>query len=328
MTVRRVTIYSVAQACGVSSSTVSRAFTRPDLVKDDVRQRILETAAAMGYRPNKSARATATGRTSMVGLVVPDIINPFVPPLVRAVQDAARQADWSVLLLDTEEAAAAEIQVISQLHGQVDGLILASPRAHSRMLREAMEDLPCVLINRVIRGVSSVVCDNSAALASIGDRLVELGHTRVAVLSGPSGSWAARQRATAVRAWAERNSVALTELGPYEASFEGGRSAGAEFLATDASTVFAFDDVMAFGVLAELAARGVNVPTQRSVVGCDDVLMATMVTPSLTTVTAPMDELGRGAIELLRRRIGDPAAKTEVMSLPGTPIFRDSVGTR
>ncbi|WP_123788535.1 LacI family DNA-binding transcriptional regulator [Phytoactinopolyspora halophila] len=323
---RRVTIYSVAQACGVSSSTVSRAFSRPDLVNESVRQRILTTAAEMGYRPNRSARATATGRTGMIGLVVPDITNPFLPLLVRAVQRAAGLADWSVLLVDAEGDPTAESQLITQLQGQVDGLILASPRAHPVALREAIRDLPCVLINREIAGLASVICDNSAALASIGDHLLEMGHHRVALVGGPADSWVAAQRATTVRGWASRAGVILDDLGPFEASFDGGRAAGAALLTTDATAVFAFDDVMACGVLAELARRGVTVPGERSVVGCDDVLMARMVTPSLTTVTAPTDQLGSAAVDLLDRTIDEPRAGPENRTLPGTPALRESSG--
>lgn len=324
--VQRVTIYSVARACGVSSSTVSRAFTRPDLVKTSVRELILQTAAEMGYRPNRSARATATGKTAMIGLVVPDITNPFMPPLVRAVQRAADEIDCSVFLVDAEESKAAEAQLISQLQGQVDGLILASPRANSAALRKAIEELPCVMINRVIRGFSSVICDNGAALARIGNQLAKLGHRTVGLLAGPAASWAAKQRTRAVRTWADESGTNLIELGPFDASFDGGRRAGAALLETVATAAFAFDDVMACGVLAELAYRGVDVPGERSVVGCDDVLLAQMVTPSLTTVTAPVAQLGRAAIDLLSARIDLPDATAQTLSLDGEPAIRESTG--
>nr|WP_281352355.1 substrate-binding domain-containing protein [Phytoactinopolyspora alkaliphila] len=262
----------------------------------------------------------------MVGLVVPDITNPFMPPLVRAVQRAAGDHDWSVLLVDAEEQSAAEAELISRLHGQVDGLILASPRARSIDLQNAAEDLPCVLMNRVIRGLPSVVCDNGAALAAIGDQLVRDGHRRVALLGGPASSWAAQQRARTVRAWAARAEVVLDELKPYDASFDGGREAGAALLATGTTAAFAFDDVMACGVLAELASRGVAVPGDYSVVGCDDVLLARMVTPSLTTVTAPFGELGRAAVELLRESVAEPEGRPSRVTLPGVPVTRASTG--
>lgn len=327
MRTKRVTIYQIASVCGVSSATVSRTFTRPELVSDAVRQRILAVAAQMGYRPNKTARGLATGRTSTLGLVVPDITNPFMPALVRAIQQAAAAVDCSVLLVDAQENAAAEPQLISRLHGQVDGLVLASPRASSAVLRDAALELPCVVINRIMRDVPAVVCDNTKALAEAGGHLVDLGHRRVALLAGPAASWAAQRRVRAVRGWARHAGVELVELGPFEASFAGGHAAGAAFLATDATAAFAFDDVMAGGVLAELAESGTSVPAQRSIVGCDDVLLARMMMPSLTTVTAPVDKLGQAAVDLLYSRIHEPAAKAMVIRLDGTLTVRGSTAS-
>jgi LacI family transcriptional regulator len=320
---RRATIYSVAQACGVSAATVSRAFSRPDVVKADVRERILATAKELGYRTNRAARGLATGRTGMIGLLLPDITNPFFPPLVRAIQQAAADLDASVLLVDAEERPAAEAQLVERLKDQVDGMVIASPRS-ATVLRDAGE-LPAVVLNRRFRGASTVVCDNTTALREAGRHLEQFGHRRVALLRGPAASWAARQRATAVRSWAKAaRKVTLTDLGPYPATFEGGRDAAAALLGTKCTAAFAFDDLMACGVLSGLAEAGVEVPAGRSVVGCDDVLLARTVTPNLTTVTAPVDELGRTAVEMLQQRIaGEPA---EEVRLDGELVIRGSTG--
>jgi LacI family transcriptional regulator len=325
-TVKRVTIYSIAEICGVTPGTVSRAFTRPELVKDSVRERILAVAGSMGYRPNRAARVLATGRASMLGLLVPDITNPFMPPLVRAIQQAAASLDYSVLLVDADESAAAEPHLVSRLHTQVDGLVLASPRAPASALRQAAADLPFVVVNRILRDAPAAVCDNTEALSSAGRHLEDLGHRRVALLCGPPASWAAQRRAGAIRTWAAQAGVTLVEVGPFEASFEGGRSAGAAFLETDATAAFAFDDVTACGVLAELADQRVPVPGERSVVGCDDVLLASMVTPSLTTVTAPVEKLGQLAVDLLQERITGAAGRGTVVRVNGMLTLRSSTG--
>lgn len=320
---KRATIYSIAQACGVSAATVSRAFSRPEVVRADVRERILATADELGYRANRAARGLATGRTGMIGLLLPDITNPFFPPLVRAIQQAAAEHDSAVLLVDAEESPAAEAQLVERLKGQVDGMVIASPRSPT-VLRDA-DELPAVVINRRFRGVSAVVCDNTSALHEAGRHLAGLGHRRVALLRGPAASWAARQRATAVQSWAKTvKKVTLTELGPYPATFEGGQEAAAAVLKTRCTAVFAFDDLMACGVLAGLAEAGVDVPAGRSVIGCDDVLLARTVTPNLTTVAAPVAELGRAAVEMLHRRIdGEPA---EEVRLDGELVIRGSTG--
>jgi LacI family transcriptional regulator len=319
---KRATIYSIAEACGVSASTVSRAFSRPHVVNPELREWIHATAAEFGYQPNKAARGLITGRTGMIGLLVPDITNPFFPPLIRAIQQAAAAADASVLLVDAEERAAAEPELAKRLWGQVDGLLMASPRSSSA-LKEAAGGLPAVVINRRIRGLPAVICDNTRALRSAGRHLEDLGHRQVALARGPSASWAARQRADAVHAWARDSGVSLVDLGPFAASFDGGIAAAAALLGTRCTAVFAFDDLMACGVLAGLAEAGVAVPGERSVIGCDDVLLARTVTPQLTTVTAPVEALGRTAVEVLHRndRGGD-----EEVRLDGELVVRGSTG--
>ena len=322
----RVTIYSIARECGVSASTVSRAFTRPELVSAEVRRRIFETAERMDYRPSTAARGLVTGRTDMIGLVLPDITNPFFPPFVRAVQHAAARVGSSVLLSDTDSSASREARMVAQLRGRVDGVIVASPRATGNALAQATGALPCLLVNRVLPRLASVVCDNTTALVQAGDHLYELGHRTVALLAGPSASWAAGRRSAAIRRWARGRDVRLVELGPFRASFSGGRQAGGELLRTDATAAFAFDDLTAAGVVAELAEAGVRIPGDRSIVGCDDVLLARTLTPSLSTVAAPMDELADTAVRTLTRLIEAPEGDLEQLRLPGQFVARASTG--
>jgi DNA-binding LacI/PurR family transcriptional regulator len=323
---KRATIYQVAQACGVSAATVSRAFSRPELVSDRVRQRIIAVAEQLQYRPNRAAKGLANGRLSMLGLLVPDITNPFIPLLVRSVQQAADGVGYSMLLADAESEPAREPTLIDSLIGQIDGLILASPRAPSNVLRRAAGEVPCVLINRVIRDLPSVVCDNSSALEEAGHLLTTLGHRRIALLHGPTASWAARRRAQAVKTWASRAGVAIQTLGPFDASFEGGRNAGTILLRSRVTAAYAFDDVMAAGVLAELADRGVGVPDDRSIVGCDDVPLASMITPGLTTITAPVTEIGQAAVKLMDDLVHGVEPKTHITRLNGTLVVRASTG--
>jgi DNA-binding LacI/PurR family transcriptional regulator len=321
---KRATIYQIAAVCGVSAATVSRAFSRPDLVNETVRHRITAVAEQLQYRPNRAAKGLANGRVSTLGLLVPDITNPFIPLLVRAVQQAADGLGYSMLLTDAESDAALEPTLIGSLIGQIDGLILASPRAPSSVLRRAAGNVPCVVINRVIRELPSVVCDNNTALEQAGNLLTDLGHRRIALLCGPTASWAARRRAQAVEAWAGRAGVSLRRLGPFDASFEGGRVAGASLLRSRVTAAYAFDDVMAAGVLAELAARGVRVPDEQSIVGCDDVLLASMITPGLTTITAPVIEIGQAAVKLMDGLVHGVAPQTQIIRLNGSLVVRAS----
>lgn len=321
---KRVTIYSIAQEVGVSASTVSRAFSRPDLVRGDVRDRIMETADRLGYAPNRAARGLATGRTGLIGLLIPDITNPFFPPLVRAIEQAAAERDAGVLLVDAAANGAAEPRLVHQLRTQVDGLIVASPRAPSAALKEAVEGVPTVVVNRAIQGLPAVVCDNTKALREGADHLLEQGHRTIALLRGPARSWAASRRAQAVRRWAEGRDVNLVEFGPFEAQFEDGRSAASAVVDSGATGILAFDDLMACGVLAGLAEQGLAAPEDVSVVGCDDVLLARTMTPALSTVTAPTEELGRLAVEMLDRAAAGEAVRNATVE--GALTLRGTTG--
>lgn len=321
---KRATIYSLAEELGIHPSTVSRAFTRPDLVKDDVRERILAKAVEVDYRPNKAARGLITGRTSMIGLLIPDIANPFFPPLVRAIQQAAAVHDLNVMLLDSEERPSQELDLIRRLRGQIDGLILASPRSNLSKIDEAIGGAPAVVVNRAVKGFSSAVIDNSEALQEAGGHLNDLGHRNVALLRGPAGSWAAGRRARAVRSWAASAEANLIELGPFDASFEGGREAAEQLAGMEATAVFAFDDLMACGVVAGLAVRGLQVPRDLSLIGCDDVLLAQTLTPALTTVTAPIQELGQSAVDLLVSAVAGDHSEPQTMTLQGQLTIRAS----
>lgn len=321
---KTVTIYRIANAVGVSPSTVSRAFSRPEMVKAEVRERILTTARELGYAPNRAARGLATGRTGVIGMLVPDVENPFFPPLIRAVQVAARDKDADLLLIDSELSASAEQDLVDRIRPQVDGLIIASPRLPSKRLNEVLAGIPAVIVNRSVRGLPSVVCDNTTALQEIADHLHKVGHRRFAVLRGPRAAWASAHRAQAVRAWAKTKGVELVELGPFEAQFQDGRSAGNQIVDSGATAVFAFDDLMAAGVLASLSELGETVPTDRSIVGCDDVLLAQTMTPSLTTVKAPFSGMGRAAVDLLGELLAGDATKSTRMT--GHAVLRGSVG--
>ena len=262
--VARVTIYSIARDCRdcpVSAATVSRAFSRPDLVRPDVRDRILARSRELGYRPNQTARHLTTGRTGMIGLFLPDITNPFFPPLVRTIQQAAAAADMSVLLVDSEERPGVEPGLISRVKAQADGLIVASPRARSRALTDTVAQVPAVLINRRMRGIPNVVCDYVPALIDAGRHLLDQGHRHVALIRGPSASWAGQQRASAVRAWAADAGVQLADLGSYPATHAGGREAADVLMVSRATAAFAYDDLVACGVLPASRPTGCGSPS-------------------------------------------------------------------
>jgi DNA-binding LacI/PurR family transcriptional regulator len=271
----------------------------PDLVRPQTRERVLAVAAGLGYTPNRAARGLITGRTGNVGLIVPDITNPFFPALVKAAQGRARARDYSVFLADTEEDPLAEAQLIRAMAKQVDGVIACSSRMSEAKLVEVARVTSLVLVNRRSPGVPAVTMDMAGGMRQAVEHLYALGHRACVYLSGPRQSWSNRQRQKALRATAERLGMAAKVLGPFEPGYEAGLRAADQALAEAPTAILAFNDLMALGVLARLVDRDVAVPGDVSVVGFDDIQMARIASPPLTTVAAPTAAVGRAAVDLL-----------------------------
>lgn len=292
------TISQVAEAAGVSRATVSRAFTRPDMLSADTVRRVMVIAEKIGYVLNHTARALSTGRYGNFALVVPDVANPFFPPLIRAAQVAAEKLDFCVFLGNSDENPEQEEKLVSRFSAQVEGFILASSRLSEERIRFQAAQRPLVLINRDIKGIPRVLMDSGIGVAEAVDHLAGLGHKRIAYISGPKSSWSNAQRRAAVRRRAKVHNLQVLTVPGQMASFQTGYSAAPAILDYRATAAVAFDDLMAHGTLAGLAARGVAVPADFSIVGCDDVLGA-MTYPPLSSVSNACAEAGRVAISLL-----------------------------
>lgn len=315
------TIYSIAADLGVNASTVSRAFSRPELITPQIRDRVLARAAEVGYQPNPAARSLVTGRSATIGLVVPDIENPFFPPLVRATQAAVAGDRRRVILLDTELLADQELELLAGMARHVEGLLIASPLNPPSRLRAVIGRTPVVLINRRSTGFSSVIIDNTNALRQAADLLADRGHRRFAFLGGPDSAWTAEQRRKAIRGW-DRSGCEVICMGGFDASYEGGLRATESLAGSGVTAAIAFDDLMACGVIAGLAERGVAVPGDFSVIGCDDVLISRVLTPPLSTIAAPIRDLGTLAVDVLGELITDPQRPPRLRKLHGELVDR------
>lgn len=303
------TMADVAKAAGVSKSTVSRAFTQPNMLGVGTVDRILKIASRVGYVPNHTARALSTGRHGNVALVVPDVANPFFPPLIRAAQMEADRSDFCVFLGNSDESWRQEDKLVDRFISQVEGLALAASRLSEDRIRHHAAKRPLVLINRDIRGIPRVLIDSSIGVNHAIAHLADLGHERIVYVSGPASSWANQQRRAAVRSAAKVHHMEVTIVAARVPSYESGRAVVPDILASKATAVLAFDDLTAQGIMTGMADSGVSVPGQISIVGCDDVLGAATY-PSLTTVSNRSDEAGRVGMSLLldmlnSRAVGD-----------------------
>ncbi|GAA2867454.1 MULTISPECIES: LacI family DNA-binding transcriptional regulator [Nonomuraea] len=313
------TIKDVARACGVHVSTVSRTFSAPHLVNPATRSRVLAAADDLGYRPNRAARALTTGRTFNMGLIVADISNPFFPPLIKAAQAQARGRDYHVFVADTDEDPRVEEELIRTLTKQVDGVLLCSPRLSNKMIERLAEDVPFVVVNRRIKGMPAVLMNVAQGARLALDHLAGLGHRRIALVSGPIGSWTSNEMQGVA---AEAAGLDLVFFGPNQPTEAGGLAVAPEVAACGATAVLAYNDLVALGLIEGLSAMEIGVPDQISVIGFDDILPGRLNRPKLTTVAMPAVQAGRMAVDLLLQSGGEGATVTLDTAL----IVRESTG--
>jgi len=303
-----LTISQVAEAAGVARSSVSRAFTRPDMLSPETVARIKDAAERLGYVPNHTARALSTGRHGNVALIVPDVANPFFPPLIRAAQIEADRFDFCVFLGNSDEDPKQEDKLVGRFSGQVEGVVLVSSRLSDERIHAHAALRPLVLINRDVEGIPRVLIDSGSGVSEAVRHLVDIGHKKIVYVSGPSTSWSNKQRRLAVRKTARALGVEMEVISAAVPSYEAGRNAVGAVIATGATAAIAFDDLTAQGILAGLADRKISVPTDFGVVGCDDVLGAATY-PSLTTVSNRSIEAGKTALSLLLEMLNSKAIR-------------------
>ena len=316
--VKRVTIEDIAERAGVHPSTVSRALNRPDEVSVATRTRIEAIATELGFTPNRAARGLITGRTGNVAVITPDITNPHFASLVRAAGQAARELDLQLLLVDTGEHRDEEVRAARTLAPEVDGLVVLSARYLHRAL-DAVGSTDVVFVDRPVKGRASVIMRAGAATGQAVSHLVGLGHRSISYLAGPSSSWASGERRRAVQRAGAAAGTVMNVIPVPTPTFEAASAVVDDVLAAGSTAVMAFNDQMALGVISALNARGIRVPDDLSVVGCDDVPMASMTSPALTTIRMPVHQAGARAVHRLH---GGPG----IEELPAELVVRDSTG--
>ena len=319
-----VTLADIAAELGVSTSTVSRALSNPDLVNDATRERIQEVARKLGYTGPGIGRPRASTGRGVIGMMVPDIVNPFFPPIIKAAQSRALSKGRAIMLADLDEHPDDELGLARILRERVDGLIMVSPRASDEGLAEYAELKPIVFVNRLVEGMPSVVIDNADGMYEAVEHLAALGHTRIGYLNGPRRSWSNRMRRDAVVAAAEALKVDLEEFGPFEPEVQSGVRAADLVVSAGVTGVIAYDDMIALGVMVRLAERGLRVGPDVSVMGIDDAPMAGMAYPALTTVHVPGTEAGRIAVDTVLGLIDGTDSGRLVRRLDTRLVIRSS----
>ncbi|NUO61334.1 MAG: LacI family DNA-binding transcriptional regulator [Hamadaea sp.] len=324
-----VNLADVAEACGLSASTVSRALSDPDKVNASTRERVQRIARELGYTPNRVARSLSLGRTGTIGLIVPDIANPFFPPIIKAVQSRCATKDLAVVLADTDEHAADELTRARAMSKQVDGLIMVSPRAADAKMAEIGKLGPTVFVNRQVPRAPAVLIENPDGMRQAVEHLTSLGHRRIAYLAGPRRSWSNQRRREVIAAVCEERGAEFLEYGPFEPQVQAGVRAADLLHGSGVTGVIAYDDLIALGVLARMAERGQRAGVDVSVIGIDDSPLSGVAYPTLTSVHVPCAEAGTAAVDLLLDVLDgtvDAAGDPPVVQLESYLVIRGSTG--
>ncbi len=323
---RAPTITDVAAAAGVAPSTVSRAFSRPGRVNHRTREHVLAVAEELGYEPNPAAQALESGRTRTIGLLVPDITNPYFAGVIKGAEHAAAAAGLTLLLGDTQENPQQEAAMVRRLGRAVDGFVLSASRLSDDDLHAAAARTPIALVNRAVPGVACVVADYGEGTRMIVEHLASLGHESFVFAGGPAESWSGRRRWDGLRQAAATHGLEATRFGPFQPILAGGPAAADAALAHGTTAVVCHNDVLAIGVMRRLTERGVSIPADVSVVGFDDIFGADFCHPSLTTLAERTDDAGARAVEALVRQIPRRETDEPARVLPTELVVRESTG--
>lgn len=312
----------VARAAGVSVATVSRAFSADGAVSETTKRRVIAEAERLGYYPNPAARHLITGRSGNIGLIVPDLANPFFADAAKGVERAARQRHIGLFISDTDEQDRLEPEAVRRIYHQVDGLIWASPRSPVDLLQEVTEGVPTVLLHRRIPGWWSVSADIGDGMVQALRNLYSLGHRRIAYAGGPEHSYSGQLRLEGLLAASAELGLDVIRLGSFSPTADGGILVADLVLATDATALIAYNDTMALGAISRAVERGRKVPEDLSVIACDDIAYARIAIPPLTTIHVPIHEAGTEAVALLEELMAAPDGQPKEKILSTQLVIR------
>jgi LacI family transcriptional regulator len=316
-----VTSHDVARLAGVSQPTVSRALRDRKGVSTVTRVKVREAARALGYVPSNVGRSLATRTTGRVGVVTDELYNPFYPALIEPLHDALAALGYGMILVT--DRGDVEVEIEPLIDGSLDGVVLSTSAAASQLPFElARRGLPYVMVNRTVDGAIGDECvsDNVAGAEAVADLLVDLGHTRIGAVFGPEATSTGRERAMGFRRRLAERGVLLPGSYVWSGHFhqDTGRTALRELLDREPrpTALFCANDVIAFGVCSAAVASGIAIPAELTVVGFDDIPMASWEVFSLTTMRVDLVEMGQRAAALLGERIATPGLPPRRIVLP------------
>jgi LacI family transcriptional regulator len=308
------TIKDVAAAAGVSIATVSAVLNGTSQVSVKRSKLVRDAVVALGYAPNGPARSLRLGRTSVIGVVVGDIANPFFTSLIRVIEKRASEAGYFVMIANSDDGVRREFELLRLFREQrVAGIILA-PSGHDEAYVSALReiiDVPTVVVDRRLPGTpfDTVVVDNRKAARAATQYLLRLGHRRIGIVMGNQKLWTTTERLAGYReALTEAGVASHLALESYSGSNDGPAHNAVQQLLTAAdppTAIFAANNVVMLATIESVLDMGYRCPEDISIAGIDELPWGSAIRPKLTTVCQPIEEIGREALRLLVNRLGE-----------------------
>jgi LacI family transcriptional regulator len=328
----KVTIVDVATQAHVSYATVSRVINNDVHVKQETRDRVLQTMQRLGYVANRQARSLAGGKTNSVGVLVPDLGTGYIGEIIRGIDAELGLKDLDLILYTTHRTASKEASYVANLaRGMVDGLLLVLPRRPADFIGTLTQrNFPFVLIDHHGIGPDcpAVGAANWQGGFTATEYLINLGHRRIGIITGWMDLGCALDRIDGYRSALRVNHIPEESELIYEGTFfqpDGFQGACTLLDLPDPPTaIFASNDVMAMGVIDAVRTRGLRVPQDISVIGFDDIPQASMIHPALTTISQPLEKMGKVATQMLLELLSHPQKKMGRIELPTELIMRES----
>jgi LacI family transcriptional regulator len=324
-------IRDIAQQAGVSTATVSHVINNTRFVSDEIKQKVQEVIERNGYTPNAHARTLAMKRNHTFGLILSDLSNPFFPELVKSIQECAQQKGYEISLANTNYDAGRTLASVQRmLEQRVSGVAVMTSEMDAALAeRLAASEIAVVFLDvgQVGSFVSNIAVNYEKGIRAGVEHLLELGHRRIAYVSGPQRLKSAQRRLLAfTRTMKKNESAPFIFEGDFKAT--GGQQAAAAMLQQKQrpTAIVAANDLMAMGAMRELRRAGLRVPEDVSVVGFDDILFAELTDPPLTTVALPREEIGRAAIEALLHTVTSKDKQGREYKITPKLIVRESTG--
>jgi LacI family transcriptional regulator len=328
----KITIIDVAADAGVSYGTVSRVINNDVHVKQETRERVQEAMQRLGFVANRQARSLAGGKSNAIGVLVPDLGTGYIGEIIRGIDAELSLADLDLILYTTHRTASKESNYVANLaRGMVDGLLLVLPRSPADYIGTLTNrNFPFVLIDHqgTGRDCPAVGATNWQGAYNATEYLIKMGHHRIGFITGSMDLGCAGDRLDGYRSALRTHHIPEAPELIYEGTFFQPDGYAGAFALLDLpappTAIFASNDVMAMGAMDAVRSRGLRVPADISIIGFDDIPQASLVRPALTTISQPLEKMGRVATQMLLGLLAQPDPAVQRIELPTELIVRDS----